>query len=278
MWNPDEYRRFGTERGRAFSDLIARVGATDPAVVADLGCGPGNLTVTLTRRWPGARVHGVDSSAEMISAARRWLAASTGQDAGPRPDAGPRRPDAGLASRLSFTVADVRDWQPARAPDLIVSNAVLQWVPDHLNVLRRWIGLLAPGGWVAVQVPGNFDQPGHQILRELAGSPRWRPLLAGVQLNRQAGDPAQYLGVLADEGCAADVWETTYLHLLQGENPVLRWYRGTGLRPVLAALTREQAAEFTSIYGQRLAAAYPRGRHGTVFPFRRIFAVGHRHE
>ncbi len=270
MWDPEEYRRFGDERSRAFFDLVARVDAADPAVVADLGCGPGNLTVTLARRWPGARVHGVDSSAEMISAARDRLAMSTGPGAGPEPGAG-------LARRLSFTVADVRDWQPARRPDVIVSNAVLQWVPDHLNVLRRWIGLLAPGGWVAVQVPGNFDQPSHQILRELAGSPRWHPVLASVRLNRQAADPADYLDLLADEGCAADVWETTYLHLLHGDDPVLRWYRGTGLRPVLAALTAEQAAEFCAEYGKRLATAYPSGRHGTVFPFRRIFAVGRRH-
>jgi trans-aconitate 2-methyltransferase len=250
MWDPGQYRRFAGERSRPFADLLARVRAEDPRLVLDLGCGPGELTATLARRWPAADVLGVDNSAEMIAEAQRLA-----------------------AGRLRFTLADVRQWQPDRPAGVIISNAVLQWVPDHLDVLARWAHFLAPGGWLAIQVPANFDQPSHVILRELAGSAAWRPLLTGVRLNRQAAEPAEYLDVLARAGLTVDAWETTYLHVLQGENPVLEWYRGTGLRPALSALSPGQAADFAAEYGARVRAAYPAAAYGTVLPFRRVFAV-----
>jgi len=262
VWDPGQYQRFSDERSRPFFDLLARVGAVDARYVADLGCGPGSLTAALARRWPGADVTGVDNSPEMIEAA-----------------AGPARPPGappGPAARLSFVLADIREWQPARQADVLVSNAVLQWVPDQLAVVARWAGMLASGGWLAIQVPGNFDQPSHAILRDLAGSARWRPLLAGVELNRQSASPAEYLDLLARAGCDVDAWETTYLHVLPGEDPVLEWYRGTGLRPALARLEPEQAARFLAEYGQRARSAYPAAPYGTVLPFRRVFAVARR--
>lgn len=256
MWDPGQYQRFAGERGRPFFDLIAQVGATQPGYVVDLGCGPGNLTAVLAQRWPGAEVAGVDDSPEMIAVAEGEAAKAPG--------------------RLSFTVGDVRDWQPARPPDVVVCNAVLQWVPSHLEVITRWAGLLAAGGWLALQVPGNFDQPSHAILRELAASGRWRPLLTGVQLNRQSASPAEYLDLLARAGCEVNAWETTYLHVLQGEDPVLEWYRGTGLRPVLARLDAEHAREFMAQYADLTRKAYPAAPYGTVLEFRRVFAVAHR--
>jgi trans-aconitate 2-methyltransferase len=252
MWDPGEYGRFGDERSRPFFDLLGRVGAEAPGAVADLGCGPGTLTAALARRWPQAQVRGIDSSAEMIEAARAL-------------------PDAGEG--LSFALGDVTDWKPDGRVDVIVSNAVLQWVPDHLDVVTRWAGFLPTGGWLAFQLPGNFDQPSHRVLGELAGSDRWRPLLADVRLNRQATDPAEYLDVLAGAGCEADVWETTYLHVLHGDDPVVDWMHGTGLRPVLTALPPGQAAEFLADYRGRVREAYPPADYGTVFPFRRVFAV-----
>ena len=227
MWDPAQYLNFADERSRPFFDLAGRIGAADPGYVVDLGCGPGQLTAALATRWPGARVAGIDSSAEMIDAA---TVAGYGGDA--------------LAGRLSFATGDVRDWKPDRAPDVIISNAVLQWVPGHIDLLPRWAGYLAPGGWLAFQLPGNFDQPSHAVLRALAASEQWRDRLAGVQLNRQAGDPADYLAVLAGEGLTVDAWETTYLHVLNGPDPVTEWYKGTGLRPVLSALRPDEASEF----------------------------------
>jgi len=261
MWDPTAYRRFGDERSRPFCDLVGRIGARRPARVADLGCGPGELTADLARRWPSASVTGVDSSPEMIEAAGRTVAGLAG---------------AGLAGRLRFELGDAGDWEPDEPVDVIVSNALLQWIPGHEPLLVRWAGFLAPDGWLAFQLPGNFGQPAHVVLRELAGSDRWRPLLRGAELNRQGGDPAAYLDLLAGAGCAVDAWETTYLHVLTGDDPVLRWVEGTALRPVIAALGAAERAEFAAEYGALLRAAYPKRPHGTVFPFRRVFAVAQR--
>jgi len=254
MWDPGQYQRYAGERGRAFFDLVARVDASDPGCVTDLGCGPGSLTMALADRWPGAEVVGVDSSPEMIGSAR----------------AACQRP------RLRFELGDLREWRPPGPVDVLVCNAVLQWVPGHLEVIQQWPDLLAPGGWLAIQLPGNHDQPSHAILLDLVRSPRWQPLLAGVRLNQQAQDPAAYLEVFAQAGCAVEAWETTYLHVLAGADAVSQWYRGTGLRPVLAALGPGQAAEFLAEYGERARAAYPARPYGTVLPFRRVFAVAHK--
>jgi trans-aconitate 2-methyltransferase len=256
MWDPRQYLHFADERSRPFFDLAGRIAAASPGYVVDLGCGPGQLTASLAERWPEATVLGVDSSADMIRAAN---AAEYG--------------DGDLRDRLSFEVGDVRDFKPGRSVDVIISNAVLQWVPDHVDLLPRWAGYLAPGGWLAFQLPGNFDQPSHAVLRELAASDRWRDRLAGVGLNRQAGDPATYLDVLTRAGLAVDAWETTYLHVLHGSDPVTEWYKGTGLRPVLAALTSAEAEEFVRQYGEGVRAAYPAAPYGTVLPFRRVFVV-----
>jgi trans-aconitate 2-methyltransferase len=263
MWDPGQYRRFADERARPFYDLMARVGADQPRFVVDLGCGPGNLTAELAQRWPGAMVHGLDSSPEMIEAAQKWVPADHGEPAG------------SPAPGLSFERQDLRDWRPAAPVDVLVSNAVLQWVPGHLDLLPRWAGWLSPGGWLAIQMPGNFDQPPHAAIREMAASPRWKPLIGAVEGNRQAGDLGIYLDVLA-AGCDVDAWETTYLHVLRGEDPVVEWAKGTALRPVLAALDEGQQEAFLGEYRERMRRAYPSRSFGTVLPFRRVFVVARR--
>jgi len=255
VWDPGQYLRYATERGRPFFDLLARVGAEDPRYVVDLGCGPGNLTATLTGRWPGADVLGVDSSPEMIGAARSGQAGS---------------------GRLEFALGDIREWRSEHPVDVLVSNAALQWVPDHAAVISRWPGMLSEHGWIAFQLPGNHGQPAHTILLDLVNSARWRPLLGGLELNRQARDPAAYLGLLARAGCVVDAWETTYLHVLTGPDSVVEWYRGTGLRPVLTALPPGQAEEFLAAYRERVGQAYPPAPYGTVLPFRRVFVAARR--
>jgi trans-aconitate 2-methyltransferase len=259
-----------------------------------MGCGPGNLTALLAERWPAATVCGVDSSPEMIEAARA-LAAENPQarvaspqlkavspqlKAGstPRPPApsGSGPVTTNHAPGLSFMLDDIRFWKPQSLPDVIISNAVLQWVPGHRELLVRWADQLARGGWMAFQVPANFDQPSHAIMREMAAAARWRPLLRDVELNRQSADPADYADLLAQAGLEVDAWETTYVHILQGEDPVLEWYKGTGLRPVLTALDADQARDFLAEYGTRVREAYPPSSFGTLFPFRRVFAVGRR--
>jgi trans-aconitate 2-methyltransferase len=260
MWDPGLYRQFGAERSRPFYELIARIGAVEPAFVADVGCGPGELTAELARRWPSAEVVGVDSSREMIAEATVLVG----------------NPGLGLGQRLSFEVADATDWRPPKPVDVLVSNAMLQWIPEHEKLVGDWASQLSDGGWLAFAVPANFDQPTHRLMRKLAATDRWRPLLENVAFNMQGADPAQYLDLLAALGLSVDAWETTYLHVLTGDDPVLRWYKGTGLRPVIAALGNDEAAQFVAEYGALLRDAYPAHRYGTVLPFRRVFVVAHR--
>ena len=250
-WDPSQYARYATERGRPFIDLVSRIGATAPRRVVDVGCGPGELTALLAERWPDAAIEGIDSSEEMIAAAS--------------------------APGVQFALGDAGTWTPGPDVDVVVSNAALQWVPDHLAVLARWAKALGPGAWLAWQVPSNFDSPSHVLMRTLASSPRWAPVLDGVLRHADAVSTVDaYATLLLDAGYEVDVWETTYLHVLSGADPVLEWVRGTGLRPVLQALSPSDAAEFTATYAEQLRAAYPASAHGTVYPFKRIFAVGRR--
>lgn len=252
-WDPDRYLTYADERGRPFVDLLTRVGATSPGAVVDLGCGPGNLTSLLADRWPGASVRGLDSSPEMIEKAR----AADG--------------------RIRFDVADLRDWVSTRptngaAVDVLLSNATLQWVPGHLELLPALVRAVAPGGWLAFQVPANFGEPSHTIRDELAAESPYAEHTAGVAVP-SSHDPAVYLDALAGVGCAVDAWETTYLHLLTGPDPVFAWVSGTGARPTLQALPDDLRPGFEAEFKRRLAAAYPEHAYGVVLPFRRVFVV-----
>ena len=257
MWDPPQYLRFGDERSRPFVDLVARVPTADARSVVDLGCGPGNLTATLARRWPGASITGVDSSRQMIDVAQR-----DHED-----------------GALRFVLAEVDQWLPPGPVDVVVSNATLHWLPGHASLLRRFAGWVAPGGSLAMQVPGNFRAASHRAIADACASPRWADRLGHLAVTDDdvpVLEPAEYAEVLADAGLAVDVWETTYLHLLAGPDPVLEWVKGSAMRPVLARLGEADSGEFCADVAARLRAAYPPGRHGTAFPFRRIFAVGHR--
>ncbi len=256
MWDPQSYQECECERGRPFDELLARVCAEDPSTVADLGCGPGARTATLLARWPAATVTGVDSSTQMVEAAQAHA----------------------VPNRLSFIEADLRDWRPVRPVDVLVSNATLQWVPRHLELLPRLVEMLSPGGWLAFQVPGNFAERSHRLLTRLRESPRWQIRVgAGASRSAAVHEPAAYLEALAGLGLDVDAWETTYLHVLAGDAAVLRWTMGTALRPVLAVLDDREQQEFTAEYGALLREAYPAQPYGTVLPFRRIFVVAHRH-
>ncbi|SDD98906.1 methyltransferase domain-containing protein [Nocardioides lianchengensis] len=246
-WDPDRYLTYADERGRPFLDLLARVPATAPTRVVDLGCGPGNLTALLAARWPDATVEGVDASVEMIEAARRDV------------------PDIG------FTVGDLRDWDGGPV-DVLLSNATLQWLPDHLELLPRLVGAVRPGGWLAFQVPGNFGEPSHTLRTELAAQAPYRDHLGGVAVP-DSHDPVVYLEVLAALGCEVDAWETTYLHRLVGPDPVFTWVSATGARPTLQALPDDLRPAFEAEFRRRLAAAYPERPWGVVLPFRRVFVV-----
>lgn len=261
-WDPTLYARYADHRNRPFYELVSRIDADEPRLVVDLGCGNGPLTLALAERWPQARIVGVDASPEMLAAARE----ADGQ------------------GRVEWFEADLATWDVASlgaAPDVIVTNATLHWVPGHLRLIGRWVAAQPVGGWFALQVPGNFNAPSHALMREVAEAhPRAGELEAALKRGGSA-EPATYLRILSDAGCEVDVWETTYHHLLdpegRSEDPVLDWVRGTGLRPVLELLEDEdERAAFLEPYTARLREAYPRSRAGVDLPFRRVFAVGHK--
>ena len=246
-WDPALYLAFDDHRARPFQDLLARVGARDPRRVVDLGCGPGHLTGLLSARWPAATVTALDSSAEMVAAAR----------------------ERGLAVEQR----DVVDWVPAPDTDVVITNAVLHWVPTHPDLLPGWLAALPSGAWFAMQVPGSFGAPSHVLVRELAAEPRWAGRI-DLPAEGSVLAPAGYADLLAGTGARTDVWETTYLHRLTGSDPVLEWISSTALRPVRDALDPDGYAAFRAELAPRLRTAYPARPDGsTWFPFRRIFAV-----
>lgn len=251
-WEPDVYLAFAGERTRPAADLLARVRNVAPARVVDLGCGPGNSAALLAARWPEASIDGVDSSDAMLEQAKA----------------------SGVKAR--WIKADLADWTPRKTYDVIFSNAAFQWLPDHGALLPRLFSFVKPGGSFAFQVPSNFGAPSHVLMREVAQEGPWAHKLGHV---REASVlPAEaYYDIFSPCCRTLDIWETAYLHVLEGEDPVFRWVSGTGLRPFLQALGDTEQEAFSDAYRARLRNAYPKRADGkTLFPFRRLFVVAER--
>lgn len=252
-WDPAAYTEFVDERLRPARDLIERIPPIAARRIYDLGCGAGLAARMLAKRWPDAAVAGIDASAEMLAMARATPA------------------------EVQWIQSDIAAWAPAEPPDLIFSNAALHWLNNHSLLIPRLLETLSPGGVLAVQMPRNYAAPSHRALGEVANGKRWRERLATVLRPWPVADPEVYLAMLIERAARVDVWETTYLHVLSGENPVLAWVSGTALRPLLAILDDSERADFLAAYAGRLAQAYPRRADGrTVFPFRRLFIVAAR--
>lgn len=251
-WDPEQYLKFVEARRRPALDLLTRLGGKSPTTVVDLGCGAGNITRLLAEHWPQARVTGVDSDPAML------------------------RKASSTASPIDWQRADIAEWQPAAAPDLIFSNAVLHWLSDHSHLLPALIGQLAEAGALAVQMPSNFNAPSHQILRKLADDYRWQKTLSGIEMG-QVLSAADYHRVLAPLCRHLEIWETTYWQALSGDDAIIEWMKGTTLVPYLARLDPPAAEDFLAAYRAPLAVVYPRGKDGrTLFPFKRIFFVAQR--
>lgn len=254
MWDASQYLRFEHERARPFFDLLARVQRQQVDHAVDLGCGAGNLSRVLAERWPGARVTGVDSSPEMLTRARTFE----------------------IPGRLAFVAGDIATWGAPERLDLIVSNAAFQWVPDHEGLFSRLVDMLAPAGTLAVQMPHITDMPGRRVIADVAREATWRSRLAGVGLHAESVKPLEwYVRLLRGLGLTVDGWETTYVHVLTGTDPVLEWLKGTALRPFIDRLG-PAADEFLSALAARLREAYPATDGATLFPFPRIFLVASR--
>ena len=248
-WDPASYLGFAEERTRPAADLLARVPVEAPRRVIDLGCGPGNSTALLAARWPDAELEGLDASPQMLERA----AAS------------------GVPARWVRT--DLASWEAPGRHDVAFSNAALQWLPDHTVLLPRLAAAVRPGGALAFQVPRNMDAPSHALMREVAASGPWAERLRGAR-GVAVLRPEDYHRILAPLARGLDVWETEYLHALKGEDAVLAWVSGTGLRPFLERLEGSEREEFVARYAERLREAYPHEPDGlTLFPFRRLFAV-----
>jgi trans-aconitate 2-methyltransferase len=250
-WDPKQYLKFSDHRLRPALDLIARIALDDPRAIYDLGCGPGNITRLLAERWPGATTVGIDSSPDMLAKARKE------------------------APAIAFEQADIAHWSPPRPANLLFSNATLHWLDDHAGLLPRLASHLAPGGVLAIQMPSNSTSPSHLLIEEAAQAGPWHAKLAQLRpVYRSMEAPDAYYRMLAPLMREIDIWETTYLHVLEGENPVAEWTKGTALRPYLDALTEPERNDFLRAYEIRVAAAYPRQPDGrTLLPFGRVFIV-----
>lgn len=248
-WDPHAYLSFADVRTRPAAELLTRIPVQSPARVADLGCGPGNSTALLAARWPNAEIEGIDSAPQMIAAA------------------------AATELKVQWTIADIATWSPPNLLDVIFSNAALQWLGDHKALLPRLIGFLKPGGIFAFQMPRNYDAPSHRLMAVAAAAGPWADKLSVIPA-RTIAPPEFYFDILALMASELDIWETSYLHCLEGDDPVFRWTRATGLRPYEQALEGAEREGFLEIYRALLREAYPRRDDGkTLFPFQRLFVV-----
>ncbi len=249
-WDPAQYLKFAGPRLRPAVDLLQRIAAETPAAVYDLGAGAGNVTRLIAARWPDARVVGVDGSAEM-------LAKAAAENPG-----------------IEWQQADLATWRPERPAAIIYSNAALHWLDDHDRLLPGLFAALAPNGILAVQMPRNFGARSHTLITETALSGPWRQTLEPLLRPSPVAEPEFYYDLLAPRAAALDIWETEYLQVLDGVNPVKEWTKGTWLLPLLAALEEPDRSRFEAAYAERVAAAYPPRRDGkTLFPFRRMFII-----
>lgn len=254
-WQASQYVKFEDERTRPVRDLVAAIPelpGRDAARVVDIGCGPGNSTEVLAARYAQAQVLGLDSSQDMVDAARKRL------------------------PQFQFDVADIGAWKDGPF-DVILANAVLQWLPDHETLYPRLVACLAPGGSLAVQTPDNLDEPAHRLMREVAADPRWADTLKGTERTARHG-AAFYYPMLRALCTRVDIWRTTYYHPLAGGAPaVVEWFKGSALRPFLTKLDDASREAFLARYTEEIAKAYPALADGTVLlPFPRLFVVATR--
>lgn len=251
-WDPGQYLKFADHRLRPAVDLLARVPLVSCRTAWDLGCGAGNVTKLLKARWPQADVTGVDSSAEMLDKAR-------------------------AVAGIDWVQSDLATWRASAPADLVFSNAALHWLPDHARLFTHLIGQVAKGGVLAVQMPRNFAAPSHALLRAVARDGAWAQRLAPHLMEEPVAAPQMYYDWLAPHASSLDIWEQEYLQILEGENPVVEWTKGTVVKPMLDRLTDDERPAFLSSYATKIAQAYPRRADGkTLFPFRRLFIVARR--
>ncbi len=253
-WDSAQYLKFGSQRTQPARDLAARLPAENPVEVLDVGCGPGNSTEVLAKRYPDARILGIDSSPEMVAAASHC-----------HPDLEFRLCDAGRELA-----------QLDRQFDVVFSNACIQWIPDHPMLLKNLLGLLKKDGVLAVQVPMNHQEPVHRVIGEIIARERWNKRIGKARIFHQL-TPEGYFDLLAKLSPVFDIWQTTYFHRMRSHEDILEWYRGTGLRPYLAQLSDEERPDFEREILTELRRTYPKQENGEIiFRFPRLFFIAGR--
>jgi trans-aconitate 2-methyltransferase len=252
-WNPELYLKFDRERTQPAIDLAAKV-QLEPRQIIDLGCGPGNSTAVLRVRWPDAEITGLDSDPAMLATA--WES----------------------DSNITWVQADAETWEAEGKYDLVFSNAMLQWLPEHTAVISRWFAAVAPGGALAVQIPSHLNSAVHRHILEVAADSRWNTLTASAGHAINTAEPPAYYDALCQQAVRVDLWITEYCHVLEGPQEIINWMRGTGLRPFLSVLpTDADRAAFEAMLLERVTVSYPRRVDGKVlFPFRRLFFLAYK--
>jgi trans-aconitate 2-methyltransferase len=247
-WDDQQYLKFADERTRPAHELLARVPLSSAARVVDLGSGPGNSTALLHERWPQARITGVESSAEMLRRAKTdW-------------------PD------IEWIHSDLRQWKPDAPVDVLFANAVLQWLPNHPALFPALLEHVREGGALAVQMPRNFQEPSHRLMRSIPGP--WTRRIDHVRALTPTASPGSYYDLLAPHVARVDIWQTTYEHVMPGAAAIVDWVKGTGLRPYLDALTEDERGAYLEAYTEAIDAAYPPRIDGKrLFSFPRLFIV-----
>lgn len=248
-WDPSQYLKFADHRLRPALDLLARVPDGDRRSIWDLGCGAGNVTELIRQRWPAARIAGLDNSPDMLQQARK-------------------------IAGIDWVEGDVGTWQAPAPADLVFSNAVLHWLDGHDRLFPHLLRQVERGGVLAVQMPRNFRAPSHVLLYETAAAGPWAAKLVPLLRPEPVAAPEAYYDWLMPHATHLDIWETEYQHVLQGENAVLEWTKGTAVRPLVEQIDPAQRADFLAVYAEKLRKAYPRRADGmTLFAFRRLFIV-----
>ncbi len=253
-WNSDLYLKFERERAQAARDLLARIPPLAPRKIVDLGCGPGNSAALLALYFRGAEILGVDTSENMLKAARERL------------------PEA------QFVLQDLNLWEPEEPVDLIFANAALHFAPEHEKLLTKFMSFLTPGGVLAVQMPNVLQDAAHALMRMVSVDGPWAEKLAPIAKTRAViGSLDDYYAWLSPYARMVDLWQTIYVHPLDGPEAMVDWFVGSALRPFLDKLDEKETAAFLVQYRRELEMAYtPQADGKVLLLYPRVFFVAQR--